>query len=57
MAITRKAQTDADTVKHWTDTHDSNRRVRARTELAEGKCNSIGRKAVSTNLDPLGPTD
>jgi hypothetical protein len=36
------------TANHWTDPEDPNRRVRGKTEGAEGVCNPIGR-AISTN--------
>ena len=46
-------ETDAGTlVNHWVKVRDQYRRVRGRTEGAEGDCNPIGRTTVSTNGDP-----
>jgi hypothetical protein len=38
---------------HWIEVGDQYGRVRGRIEGAEGDCNPIGRRTLSTNLDPL----
>jgi len=37
---------------HWTEQGDSNRGIREKTEGTEGGCNTIGKRAVSTNQTP-----
>jgi len=37
---------------HWTEQGDSNGRVREKNEGAEGVCNTLGRRTISTNQTP-----
>jgi hypothetical protein len=40
------------TAKHWAELRDPYGKIRGRTEGAEGDCNPIGRKTISTNWTP-----
>jgi hypothetical protein len=45
------------TANHWSESEDPYGRVRGRTKGAEGDCNPIGRKQISTNWTLRAPRD